>query len=120
MLIALYVILIALFVRVCFYYLSLLLCIADSDIWMTYDQFVALYSIDPRNFCNYHFKDYGPCVRYSGTETYYYIYFKSVFDWWKAEYLIFKNEKSNGNSIRIKYTLKFINELKSKIEEKAG
>ena len=119
MIIALIVLISLIGIRFLWYYLTLWYGVGETDIWMTYDQFIALYSIDPQQFSNYHLHGYGPCLRYCGEENNYFIYFKSLFDWWRAEYVIAKNKKIKDNATRTKYTLQFINEIKKKIE-KAG
>lgn len=117
MIISLIVLISLIGIRFLWYYLTLWYGVCETDIWMTYDQFIALYSIDPQNFLNYHFHECGPCLRYFGDDSQYFIYFKSLIDWWRAEYVIAKNKKIKNNATRTKRTLQFINEIKKKIEQ---
>lgn len=102
-------------IRVLLYYFMLWWEVGATDIWMKYDQFQAIYSVDPTHFEIYNFNDYGPCVRYETNDRYFYIYFKSLSDWIRAKILLKRHAISDNNAIRTKTTLRFLEEIKSKM-----
>lgn len=116
MLIAVMIILCTIVLRIASYYIMLWEFVDPSDIWMKYDQFRAIYSVDPTHFQLYNFQECGPCIRYTGdVEKYYYIYFKRISDWIRAKILLNRVKIVEENNERIKSTLQFIEVVKSKI-----
>ena len=97
------------------YYAQLWSCMEPTDIWMKYDQFAAVYAVDPKHFKLYNFHEYGPCVQYDSPDRFYYIYFKSLPDWIRAKLLLTRAKKSGDNTTRTISTLKFLEEIKSKL-----
>ena len=98
------------------YYLMIFCQLHDDPavIWMKYDYFMTFYRLNPDKYR----MDYTFGIQYDGSDHYYYIYFKNVFDYLRASRIFKRKKRSEIHSKRIKHELGYINDVKKQLREK--